>query len=991
MNRFAFVAPLAAVVLLGAALMAQAEPLTSTPLPAAKPANTHYVGNRDPLAPSRLVKLPPGAVKPAGWLRGQLDLEAAGMIGRLQELSPWCKFEGNSWTSPTGEGHSPWEELPYWFKGYADLAYVLGDAKLIADTRRWIDAIIAGQQPDGWFGPKANRTENDQWPNMVMLFALRSHYEATGDQRVIDLMTRYFKYVGQLPRDKFFVWDGTYGRGWWQMIRGGDNLDSIHWLYNHTGDKSLLELARRNHQVTGNWTVGFPSWHGVNIAQCFREPAQFWQQEGKLPLLDATKARYEEVIGRYGQVPGGLFASDENCREGFHGPRQGTEACTMVEMMQSHEMLLRITGEALWADRCEDVTFNSLPASMTPDHRGLHYLTAPNQPQLDRANKAPMIQNAGDMMTYTPYEQYRCCQHNVSHGWPYFTGHLWLATAGNGLAAAMYAPSSVTAKVADGVEVTITEQTDYPFGETVELTIKAARKAAWPLVLRIPGWCNQAAVKVNGKPVEPGPAAGAWATIEREWSDGDKVSLQLPMEIRLRIWQRTGGSTSVSRGPLSYSLKIEEDWRKYDNGKPWAAHEVFPKSDWNYGLLVDDQNPTVSFKFKPAAGPVASQPFTPQAAPVSLTARGQKIPKWGLEKNGMIEEIQQSPAIGDGEPQELTLIPMGCARLRVSSFPRIGTPPAARQWIDHLPTPPAIVPTNIAPGTRVLAIVDGAVPEKSADTKTPRFAWWPNKPGTTEHIDWAFAEPATLSSFEVFWAEDGQRGVLLPAGWELLSHQNGKWQPVKAKGAYPLERDRFCRVEFEPQTSTRWQLSVKMPQGGTAGIFEIRESAEETARRNAMHIRLTSTAFEDGQPIPRRHTEDGQNLSPALAWTGIPAGTRELALLVDDPDAPRPQPWVHWVIYKIPPDASGLPQALSPSERVPQPPGAIQGRNSWDRTGWGGPSPPKGHGVHHYRFHLYALDAPLALAPGATKDQLLAAIMGHTLAEATLTGTYERK
>ena len=158
-----------------------------------------------------------------------------------------------------------------------------------------------------------------------------------------------------------------------------------------------------------------------------------------------------------------------------------------------------------------------------------------------------------------------------------------------------------------------------------------------------------------------------------------------------------------------------------------------------------------------------------------------------------------------------------------------------------------------------------------------------------------------------------------------------------------------------------------------------------------MSLRLTSAAFGDGQPIPRRHTEDGQNVSPALTWTGAPAGTRELALLVDDPDAPRPQPWVHWLIYKIPADATGLPEGVSPSERIPQPPGAIQGRNSWDRTGWGGPAPPKGHGVHHYIFRLYALDSPVTLAPGVTKDRFLAAIKDHVLADQTLTGTYERK
>src|SRR5688500_2394822 len=167
----------------------------------------------------------------------------------------------------------------------------------------------------------------------------------------------------------------------------------------------------------------------------------------------------------YGQVPGGMFGADENARDRYIGPRQGAETCSMVELMFSHEILLGITGNALWADRCEEIAFNSLPSAMTADLKALHYLTAPNQVQLDRRGKAPMIENGGDMFSYTPYEQYRCCQHNVAFGWPYFAEHLWMATADNGLAATLYAECSVKAKVGDGTEVRIDEKTGYPFGD----------------------------------------------------------------------------------------------------------------------------------------------------------------------------------------------------------------------------------------------------------------------------------------------------------------------------------------------------------------------------------------------------------------------------------------------------------------------------------------------------------------------------------------------
>ncbi len=162
------------------------------------------------------------------------------------------------------------------------------------------------------------------------------------------------------------------------------------------------------------------------------------------------------------------------------------------------------------------------------------------------------------------------------------------------------------------------------------------------------------------------------------------------------------------------------------------------------------------------------------------------------------------------------------------------------------------------------------------------------------------------------------------------------------------------------------------------------EQAEE-------RFRLTSSAFEDGEAIPVKHTGDGEDVSPPLAWQHAPEGTAEFALIVDDPDAPRREPWVHWVLYGIPAGRASLPEAV-PNQ--PRPEGELagmrQGRNDFGRTGYGGPAPPRGHGVHHYRFTLYALDAPLDAQPGVAKADLLDAMEGAVLAETRLIGTYER-
>ncbi len=157
-----------------------------------------------------------------------------------------------------------------------------------------------------------------------------------------------------------------------------------------------------------------------------------------------------------------------------------------------------------------------------------------------------------------------------------------------------------------------------------------------------------------------------------------------------------------------------------------------------------------------------------------------------------------------------------------------------------------------------------------------------------------------------------------------------------------------------------------------------------------MSMKITTSAFSHGSPMPARYTGDGADVSPPLAWSGLPEGTIELALICDDPDAPRPEPWVHWVIYKIPASAAGLGEGVPPSENLTSPPGAMQGMNTWPAVGYRGPAPPRGHGTHHYRFHLYALDAALPLQPRLTKAQLLEAMRGHILAEAELVGTYQR-
>jgi DUF1680 family protein len=642
-----------------------------------------YGNNRPPLAPSPLAKLPLGSVSPRGWLKRQLDLMVDGMTGRLTELSKFLAPD-NGWFGGDKEG---WEEQAYWFRGFHDLAVLTGDPRLLSEASRWIEAVLTSQDAEGYFGARYHRRvvgQNgrvacDLWPHMVMLDAVTSHYEHTADPRVIPMMTRFFQFCRDLPEEQFVPRaDPAFGdwKPFVQYDRAGDMLPHIHWLYNHTGERWLLDLGARFYQHTKPAPDEWLDHHVVNFTQRFRYPGSFAGQSGAAWQLAASEYWYAQHMGTWGQQPRGIFGADENIRPGCTDPRQGVETCAMVEFAKSFYILGRITGDALYADRCEDVMLNHFPAAQTPDLKALHYLTASNQPQLD-ASENHEYQNKGRQICYSPHI-YRCCQHNVAMGWPWYVQNLWQATADSGLAAWLYVPSRVTAKVGqDAAEVTIEVDTDYPFTSQVTMTCHCARPTQFPLYVRVPRWCRALHLALNGMPLEVAAEPGAYVRIVRAWETGDTLSLDMQMDVFLTEWPRTG-SVTVDRGPLSYSLKIGERWQRCGGTDAWPEWELYPSTPWNYGLLIDRRDPAASLHVT-AKQTKAAQPWTLEAAPIEIKARGRRIPGWRLE-NETVAELRQSPIRSTEPTEEVTLIPLGCARLRISCFPVIGDGPDAREW-----------------------------------------------------------------------------------------------------------------------------------------------------------------------------------------------------------------------------------------------------------------------------------------------------------------------
>ncbi|UIR54732.1 glycoside hydrolase family 127 protein [Sphingobacterium sp. SRCM116780] len=644
--------------------------------------NVNYINNRLPLKQNALLKIPIGSIVPDGWLGKYLELQKEGLTGHLGEISAWLSKKNNAWLSTDGKGDFGWEEVPYWLKGYAHLGYILKDPKILAESKIWLEAALKSQRPDGYFGPLILRNNKpDLWGNMIMLWCLQSYYEYSTDPRVLDLMSNYFKWQLKLP-DSFFLQD------YWENSRGGDNLLSVYWLYNRTKDNAwLMELADKIHRNTANWeqTNDLPNWHNVNIAQCFREPATYYLKSQSATDLKATYDNFHFVRQVFGQVPGGMFGADENARPGYTDPRQGVETCGMVEQMASNEILLGITGDPFWADHAEEVAFNTYPAAVTADFRALRYITSPNMSISDSHNHAPGIDNNGPFLMMNPFSS-RCCQHNHSQGWPYYAEHLYMATNDNGIAAVLYAASHASLKVGNNQTVNIQQETNYPFEEAITFKISiASEQVNFPFYLRIPAWAQQVQVKVNGKATDIANN-GKYVKIARNWKNGDRVELSLPMTIELKQWTANKNSVSINRGPLTYALKIKENyvqkdskasaigdskWQESADPTKWPSFEILPASDWNYGLLEEQLTDLKQLKVVKRAWPKDSFPFEANAVPISIMAKAKKIAGWKIDENGLTAVLPVSPVITETPVQEVELIPMGAARLRIAAFPTV--------------------------------------------------------------------------------------------------------------------------------------------------------------------------------------------------------------------------------------------------------------------------------------------------------------------------------
>lgn len=595
-------------------------------------------------------------IKPTGWLKEQLLLQAKGLNGNLDKIWPDVKDSG--WIGGERDG---WERVPYWLDGFIPLAYLLENEDMIARAKKYIDAIIEAQDSDGWICPctKSQRENYDTWAVLLILKVLTVYADCSGDDRIQNVVELCLKNFDK-HLDYFTLRN-------WGAARWFEGLIAILWLYERTNEEWLLNLARKLKALGFDWKEIFESgyvdsctegWdfysHVVNIAMMLKSEALMSLISDGDPESFAKEA-LEYLMTKHGMATG-HFTGDETLSGCL--PIKGSELCGVVGAMYSYEWLFAITGNTEWLDWLEKLAFNALPATISPDMWSHQYVQMTNQVAAFPMSKPPLRTNNYVAHTFGLEPNFGCCTANFGQGWPKFALTSFMKTE-NGIASCAITPASIKTEI-NNVDVYCESETQYPFRDTVTYKITTSAPVTFTMSIRIPSFADSA--ELNGENVE----TGGFVNINKEWSGTETINVKL--HFSPSIIQRPDDMVCVWRGPLLYSIAIDEKWERVEyicggveRKFPYCDYYIYPTSKWNYALADDT--------FEVKENDVVSG-FGGDEPPVEMTAKMFEV-EWKFA-NGYC-----SPKPKSLKPistiQNVRLIPYGCTNLRMTEIPYIKT------------------------------------------------------------------------------------------------------------------------------------------------------------------------------------------------------------------------------------------------------------------------------------------------------------------------------
>lgn len=589
-------------------------------------------------------------IKPKGWLLDQLRLQANGLSGNLDKI--WPDIRDSAWIGGDKEG---WERIPYWLDGFIPLAYLLEDEDMINRAKKYIDAIISRQTDDGWICPcpKDERAKYDTWAVQLITKVLTVYYNCSEDERIPDVIYKTLKnYYELLKNEEIKLYD-------WGKFRWFELFVSLNFIYERYNEPWIVELAKlvKNQgadyeNFTEDWKRPLNSWkfetHIVNMAMMLKSEAISCDLSGE-EYTDKAQRLYD-VLKKYNRTPVGVFTGDE-CLSGV-SPIQGTELCAVVEQMYSYELLFAYTGDPKWVNRLETVAFNALPATISEDMWTHQYDQLSNQIACKKFPGKPLFRTNGcESHLFGLEPNFGCCTANFNQGWPKLALSTFMHKDDH-IISALPIPSELKTK-----DVTILLETNYPFETTLKYTIESQKDFVFQV--RIPAEAKN--ITVNGKE-ENGDF------ISFNISEGEKREINISFSFDPCFKKYAYDMKYVKWGSLVFALPIESEKLMYEYEKdgverkfPYCDYELIPKSDWNYAFAGESlQIKTESF---------SNIPFSESKPPVTIKALMQKI-NWGFEDgyNSVCAKIPESRE-SFSDTEEITLIPYGCAKLRMTIMP----------------------------------------------------------------------------------------------------------------------------------------------------------------------------------------------------------------------------------------------------------------------------------------------------------------------------------